>query len=105
MTAMEQQIAALQGELVLSQQHVGRLGAALDELRSESSTAIANLRSTLEALRKERSEGRDGKSRRPINTKNLEPKHFGGKDEENYKEWAKAMKNFLNTQKSGFRKI
>ena len=105
MTAMEQQIAALQGELVLSQQHVGRLGTALDELRSESSTAIANLRSTLEALRKERSEGRDGKSRRLINTKNLEPKHFGGKDEENYKEWAKAMKNFLNTQKSGFRKI
>ena len=101
MSAMDQQIAGLQAELALSQQHVARLGVALDELRNESSAAIVSLRGTVEKLKDIK---QDNKPRRLISTKNLEPRHFGGKDDEHYKEWAKSVKNFLNAQRLGFRK-
>ena len=104
---MEQQLANIQVELTQSQQHVARLGAALDTLRNESSTAVANLRAQLEAQTRAEDRHVDGggKGKKLIHTKTLEPKKFAGKDEEDYKEWAKSIKNFLNAQTRGFRKI
>ena len=92
MAAMEQQVAALQIELAQSQQHVARLGAAIDELRNESSTAVANLRQQLaeQHNRDRHDDRRDLKGKKLINVKNTEPKHFGGRDDENYKEKKKT---------------
>ena len=109
---MEQQLAALQLELTQSQQHTARLGAALDALRNESSTAIADLRGLLAEQARGRAvavdgdgDDRRGKGRKIITVKNLEPKKFAGKDDEDFKEWSKSVKNFLNSQTRGFRKV
>ena len=86
MTTMEQQVAALQNELVQSQQHVLRLGTALDELRNDSTAAVQNLKNMIDQQqRSDHRESRsDGKGHRIIRTKHFEPKNFAGKDEENY---------------------
>ena len=107
MSAVEQQVAALQTELAQSQQHVARLAAAIDALRNESSQAVSDLRRQLVLAQQvdPREDQRAGKGKKIINIKNFEPKSFGGKDEENYKEWAKSVKNFLNVQQRGFRKV
>ena len=95
--SMEQQVAALQNELGQSQQHVARLAAALDETRKDTSTAIANLNRLIQ-------EKGNSNGKKFISSKNIDPQNFTGKDSENYKEWAKHVKNYLNTQKRGFRK-
>ena len=100
MSVLEQQMAALQVELAQSQQHVARLATALDELRTSSSDAITNLSRIMQEGTGKGVE----KKKQMIYMKHVDPQKFAGRDNENYKEWAKHVKNFLNAQQRGFRK-
>ena len=77
----------------MSQNHIAQLAAAAEQ----SAERIRQLEAT-------RADHGEGRRRQFTNMKHMEPKHFAGKDEENYKDWAKLLKNFLNTQKKGFTK-
>ncbi len=104
---MAEQLAQLQlradamaQQLTQSQGHIERLGGEMDKLRSESSAAIAELRGQLATAK---AEPRGEKVLNLVNSKSFEPKIFTGGHNENFRSWAKTVKNFCNSQRHGFR--
>ena len=116
MTTVEQQLVAVNVQLLASQEHVGTLSAAIDAVRKEASDAVLELRNAAvaeqqrtaqlsEALARQTTQGRAFDFElHLVNTKDFAGGKFGGGKTESFKVWAEKVRIFCNAQRSGFRK-
>ena len=103
--AVEQQIIALNAQLVEANSQIGLMAVALDNLRNESGGAIQELRRLLaQATPAGGWAQKNAKEVAFINVKVFEGGKFGGGSKESLKMWAKKIKIFLNAQHKGMRK-
>ena len=96
-------LIATQERLQQTETHVRQLSDALDKLRHESSSAVAELRGQLERARLS-SNGHSVKMTSLIHAKNHEPKIFAGKPDDDFKFFVKKMKGYCNANIAGFKK-
>ena len=97
--ASAEQIAAIDIQLVASQEQTATLSQALESLRTDSSNAIRELRNLLaEETRKNAASKRSDKPLTFISSKNFEGGKFPGAKFENFWVRSKKVKISCNTQ-------
>ena len=119
---MAEQLAAVNMQLLSSQEQLAALSKAIDTVRQEASDAVTDLRNGLLKEQIKSKEMTDyitkfGQAQNPqgggykeremslVNTKEFHGGQFAGAKNESFKIWGRKVRIFCNAQKQGFRKV
>ena len=107
MVSMEQ-MEAVNAALRSSEQQVATLSRAIDSVRAEASSAVAELRQLLaveqQRIRDVGPQDRGERARSLVNTKTFEGGTFTGAKGDNFRAWTKKVRIYANAQLKGFKK-
>ena len=101
--ALQQEMAAVRGQIATVSQAYDQLKAAHDALNLAASTAIGQKTNELTAM-EEKLRGLIFRQQFDLlDAKDLKPDAFRGRKTENFKPWAKKFKAYCNSKRTGFR--
>ena len=113
MAATQQQFVMVQAQLASAEEQITTISTALDNMRSEASAAIKELRVLLIAEQQktdllQKAYGNNGRKEKDwalVNSKEFAGGKFSGAKGEEFRGWAKKVKVFANGHREGFKKL